>query len=117
MLTKVAAGLAVFTALVHLVVGGADALSPMLEAELPPAASGAMHACWHIVSAFLIWSGVVFWYGKESSFHFGLLWIASAIVFISVGIYQAGVQGIIANPQWTLLLPTGVLALLDRRKR
>lgn len=116
MLNRIAAGLALFTAAIHFFLGGADALNPMLAAELPPESSAAMHACWHIVSVFLIWSALVFFRGKESSFHFGVLWVASAIVFIYVGIYQAGFAGVVANPQWTLLLPTGVLALLARRK-
>ncbi len=53
-----------------------------MRTELPPAASGAMYACWHIVSVFLLWSCFVFWRGGKSAFHFGLLWIASAIVFL-----------------------------------
>ena len=87
----------------------------MLAAELPPESSAAMHACWHIVTAFLFWSGAVFWLGKDSSFHFGLLWVASGVVFVYVGLYQNGFAGVLANPQWTLLLPTGILALLGTR--
>lgn len=112
-----AAGLAVLTSLVHLIWGGMDALNPMLAAELPQVCSAAMHACWHVVSVFLILSAVVFWYGKDAAFYFGMLWIASAIIFLYVGYYQAGFAGWITNPQWTILLPTGCLALFATRRR
>jgi len=45
--------------------------------------------------------------------HFGLLWIASALVFMYVGLRQDGVYGLITNPQWTILGATGGIALLS----
>lgn len=113
---KIASALALLTAAIHIFVGGADSLAPMLATDLPAAASGGMHGSWHIVSVFLVWSIAVFWVGKEPAFHFALIWIASALVFMYVGFYQAGPSGVLANPQWAILLPTGVLALLDKRR-
>ena len=99
MLRKISAVLAALTVAVHFFLGGSDALVPMLAADLPPESAGAMHACWHIVTVFLAWSAIVFWRGGETALHFGLLWIASALVFICVGLNQAGLEGVVNGIQ------------------
>lgn len=114
-LNQIASVLAMFTAAIHVFVGGADALTPMLAAEMTVEASGAMHACWHFVSIFLLVSAVTFWQGGRTASVFALLWISFAVVFVYVGLYQAGIGGLIANPQWTILLATGVVALFGAR--
>ena len=91
MLSKTASTLALLTAVVHILIGGEDALAPLLAAELALPAKGAMHACWHIVSVFLIWSVVEFWMADRTVLHFGLLWIASALVFTYVGLRQVSI--------------------------
>lgn len=117
MFAKIAAALAAITALVHIIVGGADALEPTLAAALAPNAAGAMHACWHFVSIFLISSVVVFLRGGSAALHFSILWILFAGVFVFVGLYQGGAGGLITNPQWTILLPTGLIALAAHRNK
>jgi hypothetical protein len=107
--------LALLTALIHTFLGGADALQPMLSAELPDAAEGGMHGAWHIVTVFLFWSCFAFWNGGATSRTFAGLWIAAAIVFVYVGISQSGLTGLIVNPQWTILGLTGALALWANR--
>lgn len=107
---RLAALLAVFTAGVHTVVGGSDSLLPMLNAGLDPVAEGALHASWHIVAAVLFWSGVAFWIGGLAAKHFAGLWIASALIFICVDLWQSGLPGLIQNPQWIILGPVGILA-------
>lgn len=85
----------------------------MLTADLPPAVDGAMQACWHMVSVMLVWSAFVFWKGGKPAFHFSLLWLASALVFIYVGLSQSGLSGLIVNPQWTILGLTGAVVIWD----
>lgn len=87
-LHKIAAALAALTAAIHIIVGGQDALTPTLAAGLSAPAEGAMHAVWHMVSAFLLWSAFAFWRGGAVAVHFGVLWLISAAVFIYVGIWQ-----------------------------
>jgi hypothetical protein len=111
----IATSLASLTAIVHLLLGGADALAPTLSANLPPAAEGAMHACWHMISFFLILSAFAFWFGEKTAFHFAISWVVFAIIFIYVGMYQAGLTGLLTNPQWTILLTTAAMALLNHR--
>ena len=98
MFAKIASALAAFTFLVHIIAGGADCLAPTLAAQLPPAASGAMHACWHIVSVLLVSSAFVFYCGGQTAFHFAILWLSFAAVFIYVGLYQGGWGGLLTNP-------------------
>jgi hypothetical protein len=111
MLRKTAAALAVLTAAIHIFVGGSDALAPMLAAGLSAPAEGALHAVWHMVSALLLWSAFAFWRGGSVAIHFGVLWLISAAIFIYVGLWQDGLNGLVINPQWTILTVTGVLVL------
>lgn len=117
MLNKITAGLALLTSFIHIFLGGKDALDPMLAAGLSLPAEAAMHACWHMVSCFLLWSVVVFFKGGKPVFHFGLFWLVSAIIFIYIGLTQAGFDGLVVNPQWTILGLTGVLAVWNTRMR
>lgn len=110
MLRCTAAVLAVLIACLHTFVGGMDSLQPMLDAGLGPVAEGALHASWHIVAAFLLWSGVVFWKGGPAAKHFAGLWVASALIFIGVDLWQSGPAGLMQNPQWIILGPVGLLA-------
>lgn len=110
LLRRTAALLAALTAGVHTFLGGADSLMPMLNAGLDPVAEGALHASWHIVAAFLLWSGAVFWRGGPATTHFAGLWVASALIFIGVDLWQSGLPGLLQNPQWMILGPVGVLA-------
>lgn len=110
MLSKIASVLAAATFLIHFLIGGGDSLGPMLATDLTAPAKGAMHACWHIVSFMLAWSVFVFWTSEKNvgiAKHFAIVWFAAAIVFIYVGLNQGGIQGLIVNPQWTILLVTG----------
>ncbi|MEE9330265.1 MAG: hypothetical protein V3V30_09020 [Parvularculaceae bacterium] len=114
MLTKLTTLLSALTALVHIIIGGADSLQPTLAADLPLIAEAAMHACWHIISALLLWSIFVFWRGGKMALDFGLFWIVAALVFIYVGLVQGGVDGLMLSPQWTILGGTGILVVLNQ---
>ena len=116
MLRRVAALLAVLTAGVHTFVGGIDSLVPMLDAGLDPVAEGALHASWHIVAVVLFWSGVAFWKGGPAAKHFAGLWVASALIFVGVDLWQSGTAGLMQNPQWIILGPVGLLAWFASRE-
>jgi hypothetical protein len=115
MLRKAGAILAALTAAIHIIAGGQDALKPALAAGLSAPAEGAIHAVWHMVSAFLLWSAFAFWRGGAAAVHFGVLWLISAAIFVYVGLWQDGLNGLLVNPQWTILTMTGALVLLTER--
>ena len=110
MLRRLAALLAVLTAGVHTILGGMDSLMPLLAAGIDPVAEGALHASWHMVGAFLLWSAFAFWGGGPVARHFAGLWIVSALVFIAVDLWQSGPAGLSQNPQWIILGPVGLMA-------
>ena len=111
MLRGIAAVMALLTAAVHTLIGGEDSLIPFLEANIDPIAEGALHASWHVVAIFLAWSSVAFWKGGVVGRHFAGLWIASALAFVGVDLWQAGLTGLLLNPQWAILAPVGLMTM------
>lgn len=109
-LRGISALLALFTAAIHTFVGSQDSLIPMLDAQIDPVAEGALHASWHIVAAFLVWSAYAFWKGGTVAKHFAGLWVVSALIFVGVDLWQSGPAGLMQNPQWIILGPAGLLA-------
>jgi hypothetical protein len=112
MLTRVAAVLAALTAAIHIFIGSADTLLPVLDADLPPAVLGTIHACWHIVGLFLAVSAWLFWRRGSGAVTLAFLWLGAAGIFAAAGIWQAGLAGLWILPQWTLLTAAGGLYLL-----
>lgn len=117
MLFRISAVLAAFTTVLHIFVGTFDTLMPMLEADLPAPVSGTLHACWHMVSLFLVVSVWAFWRGNALARPVAWLWLGSAAIFVAVGIGQGGLAGLLDLPQWTLLGASGGLYLYAVRAR
>lgn len=112
MLIKLGATLATLTALIHIFVGHFDTLLPLLSSGLPPDVLGAFHACWHFISVFLAYSAWQFWRGGQVANHMAILWVAFAAIFVAVGLWQLGLNGLPVLPQWILLGPSGLLILV-----
>lgn len=109
-------GLAGLTAAIHIFVGSVDTLSPFVEGDLDMAIKNTFHACWHFISVFLAVSVWSFANETASAKMIARLWIAFAACFFTVGLYSAGLRGLIIAPQWTLLGAAGVLVLLHFRQ-
>lgn len=105
------AALATLTVLIHVFIGHFDVLLPLLSSDLPPPVMGAFHACWHMISVFLAYSAWRFWCGGEMAVHMAVLWIVFAAIFVGVGLWQLGPDGLLILPQWVLLGPAGALVL------
>ncbi len=119
-LLVLAAGIiAVFTTLVHVIAGQIDPARPLLTSDLEPVAKATLMACWHIVSLALASSSLALVYASVDAenvastmvWWIGLAYAAFAAVFVIVGWFFFGAKGLIKLPQWTLLLPIGVLAM------
>lgn len=115
MLLKLGTALAVLTVLIHVFIGHIDTLLPLLAGDLPPSVSGAFHACWHMISVFLAYSAWRFWCGGQIAVHMAVLWVVFAVIFVVVGLWQLGPEGLLILPQWVLLGPAGVLVLAGSR--
>jgi len=111
--------LAAATALLHIVVGGADTLAPWLDraraTDLAPAIINTMQACWHIVSVVVVVSVPAFLVGGRAGLLFALVWLGAALAFVGVGLQDAGPGGLWITPQWTLLGLTGLLGVVSAR--
>ncbi len=115
-----AGGLALFTSLVHIFAGQVDPIRPLLNSEISDIAKATLLGCWHIVSAILVLSGFAFvyigWFNLISYHNLvigiSVSFIFFSIVFIIVGWHFFKFQSFTKLPQWTLLLPIGVLGLL-----
>ena len=110
----------IFTSLVHIFAGQIDPVKPFLESDFPDIPKATLLGCWHIVSAVLVISGFALAYigwfnlGGYQNIVIGLSisFVIFAFVFVAVGWYFFKFQTFIKLPQWTLLLPIGVLGLV-----
>ena len=122
LLTAGAVGL--FTTALHIFGGQITLIRPLLQSTLASDVKACLLVCWHTVSAYLLLtSGLYLFAGLNppaeptqdiavllnaiSSFY--LLFTA---LFIVIGWTFFGYRTLYKLPQWTLLLPIGVLGLL-----
>lgn len=108
--------LAALIAALHTFGGGIEFAAPLLAEQIPPPLKTGLYACWHIVTAFLIWSSIAFWQSGSAAFHFGAVWVASAVAFLWACYFVPETPDFITTPQWLLLAPVGLLAMWSNRK-
>ena len=116
-LGRASAALAALTALVHGAVGSFDTLYPALDSVQPLALFGVIEGAWHMLGLLMLWCAWVFWSGREGVRALGLIWMLSGVIFFAAGFFRGGFDGLVRVPQWILLLPTGLLAILSRKSR
>lgn len=116
-----AAGIvSIFTSIVHIFAGQVDPVKPFLKSNLPDIPKATLLGCWHIVSTILVTSGFVLSYigwfnlGLYQNIVIGISisFVIFSCVFITVGWYFFKYHTFVKLPQWTLLLPIGVLGLV-----
>ena len=109
-----------FTSLVHIFAGQVDPVRPFLKSDLPDIPKATLLGCWYIVSAILVISGFALayigWFNLNSFQNLvigiSISFVIFSLVFIAVGWYFFKFQAFIKLPQWTLLLPIGILGLV-----
>lgn len=111
-----AIGLAGISAAAHTILGTLDTLIPVMQTDLPIFVRGTMWAAWHMVSAFLILSTYVFWKGGDGARYFAWIYLVAAALFVVTGLRMQGLYGLITLPQWVLLAPGGIAALIAERR-
>mgnify|MGYP001607159796 CR=1 FL=1 len=116
--------LAAFTAVVHTIGGTIEIHAPLLESPLPESIRLLLYACWHLVTVALILSALALaWAARgdrartESALPIfgGTLWSSFGAVCIAVALGFGEPSTLLVLPQWTLLIPVGVSALLGVR--
>lgn len=116
MVRIILAVLAALIAALHLFGGGIEFAKPLLEEDIPTPLKTGLYACWHIVTAFIIWSAIAFLRGGSAAFHLGVVWSASAIAFLWACFFVPDTPDFLTTPQWILLGPVGLIAMWSNRK-
>ena len=120
----VTALLATLTATVHIFIGTPEIEAPLLQSSLPQELSLLLYVCWHLVSAILIFSAIVFFVAARTEFHIkyqhtakliSLLWLSFGFIFIVIAAWYSGIPMLLKLPQWVLFLPIGALGLWASR--
>ncbi len=115
--------LCLVTAFVHTVAGHSHPVVPFLRTDLEETAKATLHVCWHLVTVTLFLSafallGLGFSPGIAGAGLFAgflaSLYVLFVIVFLVIGVKRFGGK-LLRLPQWTLLLPVGVLAAIGAR--
>jgi len=110
-----------FTAVLHLIGGQTTLINPLNNSNLELQVKTELLGVWHMATVILFLSSFLMLYfgfkqggnlPKELMKFLGYLYILFSVVFIIVSIINSQFA-----PQWTLLLPIGVLALIAIRKQ
>jgi hypothetical protein len=113
------AGLATLaTGAAHAVMGGIDALNPLLAARADMTAKATLMAVWHGQTLFFALAGLaLFWAfavgrkkGRSIGLLLGLFLLAYGGIFAAIS--YLWFENPMVLPQWTLLAPAGLLALV-----
>jgi hypothetical protein len=111
--------IALLTAMVHIFMGTPLVHRPLLSSALALDLRLLLYACWHLVSVMLLASAAFLLractarricQSRDLIMLVGVSWIGFGVVFVAIGLSFPG--ALLRLPQWTLLLPVGVLCLL-----
>jgi hypothetical protein len=112
--------LCLVSALVHTVAGHFDPVVPFLRAELEATVKATLYACWHMVTVTLFASALALLGiglspgvpgARLVATFVSSLYVLYSIVFLIIGARWFSWR-LLRLPQWTLLLPVGVLAAI-----
>lgn len=114
-----AGALAAFTGAVHVLAGTPEIQQPLLTSSLPQSVSLLLLACWHLVSvALLVSAAALLWLAGPARrplaampvLAIAFMWLLFGLVFIVIALEFQGVRGLLTLPQWSLLVPVGLLS-------
>lgn len=109
-----------FTAFLHTIGGQIDLISPLLQSELPDQIKTELLGVWHMVTVAMFATSIVLVraaFQPQEKISYELIQFCDylyglfSLAFIGAGL----MQGVFA-PQWILLLPIGIFAILGVRK-
>ncbi|WP_228974636.1 hypothetical protein [Streptomyces sp. DH12] len=113
---------AAVTTVIHVIAGGRSVVRPLLGSEVAAEPRRTLHVVWHMVTADLLISSVALLalaFAAAPSTALVLFiaaqYLAYSVVFVTVALAADWPRPLLRLPQWMLLLPVGVLALLGSR--
>jgi hypothetical protein len=106
------------TGAVHAIMGGIDVLNPLLAAKADMTAKAAIMALWHAHSLFFALSAIAFFWAfaagrtkaRPLGVFLGLFFIGYGAIFAAISLLWF--EDVTALPQWTMLIPIGLLSLI-----
>jgi hypothetical protein len=114
--------IAAVTTVIHVIAGGRSIVRPLLGSEVAAEPRRTLHVVWHMVTADLSISAVALLAlafaaapSTALALFIGAQYLAYAVVFVVVALAADWPRPLLRLPQWMLLLPVGVLALLGSR--
>ncbi|MEV4920479.1 hypothetical protein AB0K47_27185 [Streptomyces tirandamycinicus] len=107
------------TTLIHALAGGRDVVRPLLGSRMAAPPLRTLHAVWHFATADLLFSAValvVMGLRAEPDIPLTLFiaahYFAYTAVFLVVALAADWPRPLLRLPQWMLLLPVGILAVI-----
>ncbi|MFE6199256.1 hypothetical protein [Streptomyces sp. NPDC057838] len=117
-----AGGIAAVTTLVHATAGGRSVVRPLLGSTVAAEPKRTLHVVWHMVTADLLLSSIallVLAFAAAPStwlvVFIAAQHLAYATIFLVITLSADWPRPLLQLPQWMLLLPVAVLALLGTR--
>jgi membrane protein YdbS with pleckstrin-like domain len=115
-----AGGIAAATTLIHATAGGRTIVRPLLRSEMAAEPKRTLHVVWHMVTADLLLTSIALLalaFATAPSpalvLFIAAQYLAYAAVFLIVTLTADWPRPLLQLPQWMLLLPVGVLALIS----
>ena len=117
---KIAGLINLFTAFLHLIGGQVTLVKPLISSELTKQAVGEWVGAWHIVSILFFLSTYYLlklgFQGFDQTDVKLLQFLALLFILIGVPFIIASFWFFVFAPQWILLMPIGLLILLELKK-
>jgi len=114
-----AGGIAAATTLIHATAGGRSIVHPLLGSAVAAEPKRTLHVVWHMVTADLLLSSLAllalaFTAAPSTALvlFIAAQYLAYAVVFLIITLAADWPRPLLQLPQWMLLLPVAVLALI-----
>ncbi|OII61343.1 hypothetical protein BJP40_05760 [Streptomyces sp. CC53] len=114
-----AGGIAAATTVLHAAAGGRSVVRPLLGSGVAAEPERTLHVVWHMVTADLLLSSPALPALARASapsrplvLFIAAQYLAYAVAFLTVTLAADWPRPLLRLPQWMLLLPVGVLALI-----
>ncbi len=117
----VSGGIGLISAFIHLISGQSGIIKPFLQCDLDAMPKAVLHVCWHMVTVVLFASAIALLYfgvnpismgSNAIALFIGGQFVAYAILFLVFAFIGNWSKKLFRLPQWTLLLPIGVLSII-----
>ncbi|WP_338790711.1 hypothetical protein [Bernardetia sp. MNP-M8] len=108
-----------FTALLHTFGGQVGLINPLLSSNLDNQVQTEFLGVWHMITLFLFFTSAVFiknYFAPKEECRVIIQFISYVYFLFSISFIAVSFMNQLLAPQWTLLLPIGILGLIGVKK-